>query len=107
MSHVEFAIAHPGVPRMIFAELQHSRETAAKRMALTLLQRYAQKLLARIAAGQEQGQISREVDPAAAAALFVGTVQGLVMQALMSGDIRRMRAEAPGVFAIYARGLRS
>lgn len=107
MSHVEFAIEHPGVPRMIFAELQHSQETPAKRMTQALLQRYAQKLLDRMTAGQEQGQISRDIDPAAAAALFVGTIQGLVMQALMSGDIRRMRTDAPAVFAIYARGLRS
>ena len=38
-------------------------------------------------------------------ALFIGTVQGLVMQAMLSGQVSAMGALAPEVFAIYLRGI--
>ncbi|MCC6200386.1 MAG: TetR family transcriptional regulator, partial [Moraxellaceae bacterium] len=41
----------------------------------------------------------------AAATLFIGTIQGLVMQSLLMGDVARMRSDAPRVFAIYRRGI--
>ena len=105
MSHVEFVIEHPGVPRMMFGELQRAEASPAKRMAQTLIQRYAERLRARIEAGKASGVITAEVDTQAAATLFIGTIQGLVMQSMLSGDIERIRADAPGVFALYQRGI--
>jgi AcrR family transcriptional regulator len=107
MSHIDFVVEHPGVPRMLFGQLQNAESTAAKRMAQSLIQRYAERLRTRIEQGKASGEITPDVDTQAAATLFVGTVQGLVMQTLLSGDIQRMRTDAPGVFAIYQRGLRS
>lgn len=106
MSHIEFVIEHPGVPRMMFGELQRADFTPAKRMAQTLLQRYGERLASRIEQGKTSGEIAQEIDTQAAATLFVGTIQGLVMQSMLSGDIQRIRTDAPGVFAIYQRGIR-
>jgi len=39
--------------------------------------------------------------------LFIGTIQGLVMQSLLAGDVTRIRRDAPRVFDIYRRGIRS
>lgn len=105
MAHLDFAGTHPGAPRIIFGELQRAGDTPAKQMTRTLIGRYGERLRGLIAEGQGQGELAREVDPAAAATLFIGTIQGLVMQSLLSGDLARMRAEAPGVFAIYRRGI--
>ena len=106
MSHVEFVVEHPGVPRMMFGELQRADSTPAKRMAQTLIQRYGERLVARIEQGKIVGEIAHEVDTQAAATLFIGTIQGLVMQSMLSGDIQRIRSDAPGVFAIYQRGVK-
>jgi len=106
MTHVEFVIAHPGVPRMMFGQLQNDNATPAKSMAQTLVRRYAERIAAHIEQGKASTEISSDVDTRAAAMLFVGMVQGLVMQSLLSGDIARMRRDAPGVFAIFERGLR-
>jgi hypothetical protein len=76
-------------------------------MAQTLIQRYGERLRARIEQGKASGEITLEVDTQAAATLFVGTIQGLVMQSMLSGDLLRMRVDAPGVFAIYQRGMRN
>ena len=75
-------------------------------MAQTLIQRYAERIRTRIEQGKASGEITLEVSTQAAATLFVGTIQGLVMQSMLSGDIKRMRVDAPGVFAIYQRGMR-
>jgi AcrR family transcriptional regulator len=107
MSHVEFVIEHPGVPRMMFGELQRAEASPAKDMARTLIRRYGERLRAVLERGKAGGEIAPEVDVEAAATLFIGTIQGLVMQSMLSGDIERMRAEAPGVFAIYQRGIAS
>lgn len=105
MAHIDFVADHPGVPRMLFGELQRAEETAAKRMARTLIRRYGERLAVVIEAGKEQGAIDPEIDTAAAATLFIGTIQGLVMQSLLAGDPTRMRVDAPGAFAIYRRGV--
>ena len=107
MGHVAFVMEHPGVPRMMFGQLQNPDMTPAKRMAQTLIKHYAERLQKRVEQGKSCGEISLEVSTQAAATLFVGTIQGLVMQSMLSGDLSRMRSDAPGVFAIYQRGLRA
>lgn len=107
MSHIEFVAEHPGVPRMMFGELQRSESTPAKRMVQTLIQRYGERLYRFIEKGKASGEMSPALDTEAAAMLFIGTIQGLVMQSLLVGDVERMRRDAPRVFAIYRRGIES
>lgn len=105
MANVEFVARHPGVPRMMFGELQHAGMTAPKRMAQALIRQYGERLHALIERGKVAGEIPSGLDSGAAATMFIGTVQGLVMQSLIAGDIAALRAAAPGVFAIYRRGI--
>jgi AcrR family transcriptional regulator len=107
LSHVEFVVAHPGVPRMMFGELQRTGSTPAKRIVQTLIQRYGERLQCLIQRGKASGELSPTLDDQAAAMLFIGTVQGLVMQSLIAGDVDRMLIDAPRVFAIYVRGIGS
>ena len=105
MAHVDFVAQHPGVPRIIFSELQRAGETHPKRLVQALIGHYGERLHRLIAQGQAQGALDAQLDAGAAATLFIGTVQGLVMQSLISGDMERMRCDAPRVFAIYRRGI--
>lgn len=105
MSHVEFVAEHPGVPRMMFDELQRAESTPAKRRVQTLIQHYEERLHRLIEKGKRSGELFASLDSAAAATLFIGTIQGLVMQSLLAGDVKRMRRDAPRVFAIYRRGI--
>lgn len=107
MSHIEFVAEHPGVPRVMFGELQRRESTPAKRMIKTLIQRYAERLNKLFDSGKLCGELNSELDNQSAATLFIGTIQGLVMQSMLAGDVKRIRREAPGVFAIYQRGIRS
>ncbi|HNP65948.1 MAG TPA: TetR family transcriptional regulator [Woeseiaceae bacterium] len=105
MTHIEFVANHPGVPRMMFGELQRAESTPAKRMVQTLIQRYQQRLLHQLETGKANGELAASLDSEAAATLFIGMIQGLVMQAMLLGNVAHMRQAAPGVFAIYRRGI--
>jgi len=103
MAHVDFVVAHPGVPRVIFQELQHVEDTPLKARVHGLMQQYRALLVGLLQRAQQQ--LAPDTDLQAAAVLFVGSVQGLVMQSLISGQVSAMAAQAPGVFKIYLRGL--
>ncbi|KRT54786.1 TetR/AcrR family transcriptional regulator [endosymbiont of Ridgeia piscesae] len=105
MTHIDFVSAHPGVPRMLFGELQRAEDTAAKRMARTLIRKYSERVAVLIEKGKVEGEIDPAVDTVAAGTLFIGTIQGLVMQSLLAGDTGNMQDKVPGVFAIYRRGI--
>lgn len=106
LAHVAFVADHPGAPRMLFGELQSARKTPAKVLAQGLMKQYAVRLRELIEAGRACGELRDGLDVEAAATLFIGTIQGLVMQSLIAGDMERMRADAPRVFAIYMRGIK-
>ena len=107
MAHIGFVAEHPGVPRMLFGELQRPGETLPKKMVHTLLQRYGTRLHGVLEDGKARGDLRADLDVDAAAVLFIGSIQGLVMQSLLAGGVERMRSDAPRVFAIYCRGIRS
>lgn len=107
LTHIAFVADHPGVPRMMFGELQRADPSPAKRAAQTIIQRYGERLRRLLEAGRTAGDIAADLDIDAAATLFIGTVQGLVMQSLLADDVERIRRDAPRVFAIYLNGIRS
>ncbi|KFN51738.1 hypothetical protein N790_04070 [Arenimonas malthae CC-JY-1] len=107
LAHAAFVSEHPGVPRMLFGELQRSEDTAAKRLVRTLLGRYRERLARLVEQGKREGSIAADVDTGVALSGFIGTLQGLVIQSLLSGEPGRIREGAPAAFALYRRGIGS
>ncbi len=104
-AHVDFVIRHPGVPRVIFHELQQPADSALKQEVRNLLQAYRALLLRIIGAGIESGELASGLHREAAATLFVGIVQGLVMQSMLAGPPGTMKAQADSLFTLYLRGI--
>ena len=104
-AHVGFVTEHPGMPRLVFQELQQPGDTPLKAGVRGLLQAYRLLLLGLLQRASDQGQLAPGTALPAAAVLFMGSIQGLVMQALVSGDVASMQAQAPGVFQLLRRGL--
>ena len=100
-AHIDFVVANGGVPRLIFHELQQPGDRAVKRQVQALLQGY-QQLLLRLLGGS---QLRQGLDHGAAAMLFVGIIQGLVMQSMVSGDSNAMKSKSGPVFTIYLQGI--
>lgn len=105
-AHVDFVAQHPGVPRLIFHELQQPADSPLKESVRTLMKGYRQLLLGLLKRAVQTGRVDAELDAPAAATLFLGIMQGLVMQSMISGHVSTLRSEAPRVFDLYLRSLR-
>lgn len=103
MAHIDFVASHPGVPRMMFGELQRADDTAAKKMVRSFTHRYEERLCALLEEGKAQGEFSPQLDTVSAATLFVGSIQGLVIQSMLAGEPERMCDEARRVFVLLQR----
>jgi TetR/AcrR family transcriptional regulator len=106
-AHVRFVMTHPGVPRVIFHELQQPEESPLKQQVRSLMQGYRQLLIGLLQSSVQRGDTAPDLDVSAAATLFVGIVQGLVMQSMLSGQIANMSTQAASVFDLYLRGIRT
>lgn len=104
-THVDFVVAHPGVPRVVFQELQHPQETALKVAVRGLMQQHRSLVMALLLHARSQHLLAPDADPEAASLLFLGAVQGLVMQALVSNRIEAISSQAAGVFTLWLRGV--
>ena len=104
-AHVAFVVAHPGMPRLMFQELQHPQESPLKARVGQLMFAYRQLLLGLLMRAQAQGQLAEGTDLQAATVLFVGSIQGLVIQSLLANGLDTMQVQAPSVFALYRAGL--
>lgn len=105
LAHINFISEHPGVPRMLFGELQHKEQSLPKKMVQTLLKQYSARIVTLLEQGKQQGEFSPDLNVEAAVLLFVGSIQGLVVQSLLLDDVAQIRKDAPTVFAIYRRSL--
>ena len=104
IAHVDFVIRYPGVPRLIFQELQHAGDSPLKARVRGLMQRYRRLVTELMEQARAQAQLLPDADLESAAVIFIGSVQGLVMQALISGDIASIATTAPRVFHHFLFG---
>lgn len=105
MAHVAFIVAHPGVPRVVFQELQHGRESELTLAVRGLMQQHRSLVVELLEQARDQQQLAPQTDIAAAAALFLGAVQGLVMQTMVTRQLQAMVVQAPAVFTLWLRGV--
>ncbi|MBS3997062.1 MAG: TetR/AcrR family transcriptional regulator [Hydrogenophaga sp.] len=105
MAHVDFVVEHPGLPRLVFQELQQPQDTPLKARVRHLMHDVRVLLTRLLQQAQDQQVLHPGTDLPAATVLFVGSVQGLVMQSMLSGQVGAMRQQAPGVFELLQRAL--
>ena len=105
MAHVGFIESNPGVPRLLFSELQRTEETGAKRAVAAFLEASATRILVQLDEAKKLGLVSPDICSRSAAMSLVGSVQGLVIQAMLSGRVGDIGAGAEGVFAVWRRGV--
>jgi AcrR family transcriptional regulator len=105
LSHVTFILKNPGVPRLIFQELQHSDDTELKLRVRALMAQYRQLVFGLLQQAHQQQELRPDIDLQAATLLFLGSVQGMVMQALVSNNLKGIATQAPEVYRIYQYGV--
>ena len=106
LAHVEFVADHPGVPRIVFHELQCPADSALHERVRQMVGAYRQRLCALLALAKKQKQLPARLDEEAAAVLFIGTVQGLVVQRALLDGAAGMRKTARRIFPLVLDGFR-
>lgn len=105
MSRLEFETSHPCVARMLCGELKQVGPTPAKTIAQSVIRDHSERLARELEAAKASGQVPRDTDLPAAARLFIGATQGLVLQSLLSGEIESIRANTPEILKILLRAV--
>lgn len=105
-AHVAFVAKHPGIPRLLFSELRNSRDTSLKQVLQELMSGYERKIVSILQDAKRADLVEPDLDEAGAATLFLGMIQGLVMQAQAFGAKRQLVAQAQKAFPIYLKGVR-
>jgi AcrR family transcriptional regulator len=106
LAHVEFVADHPGVPRIVFHELQCPADSALHERVRQMVGAYRQRLCALLALAKKQKQLPARLDEEAAAVMFIGTVQGLVVQRALLDGAAGMRKTARRIFPLLLDGFR-
>lgn len=105
-AHVDFVAAHPGVPRILFHELQRPADSEPRRRLREMVGSYRQRLVGQFQAARAAGLVAADLDAEAAAVLFIGTVQGLILQSTLFTGEGTMSAHARRLFPILRDGFR-
>ena len=105
LAHVRFIREFPGVPRLVFAELQQPDSSPVRQRVQQIMRRYRQMLAETLGKAKAAQLIRADVDVQAAAALFLGAIQGLVMQSMLGGVSPDAKEPVLGVLRLYLASL--
>jgi len=105
LAHVRFIREFPGVPRLVFAELQQPDSSPLRQRVQQIMRRYRQMLAETLGKAKTAQLIREDVDIQAAAALFLGAIQGLVMQSMLGGVSSDAKEPVLGVLRLYLASL--
>ncbi len=105
-AHVAFVTANPGVSKALFHELQYPADSPVRLAVRAMVNGYRERLSALFDSAKAAGELPPSLDAALAAVLFIGAVQGLVIDATLRGDGARVTPEARRLFALLLDGWR-
>ena len=104
-THIDFVVTHPGVPRILFGELQRDGDAQSKMCVRALMAAYRERVTALLTEAKTRSLVAERVDISAASTMFLGMVQGLVMQAMAASDFTTMPAVSGRLFDLFCDGL--
>lgn len=103
-AQVAFVSDHPGVPRILFHELQRPAGSPLQLLARNIVGSYRERVKTQVRRAKEAGELPVDLDEEAAAVLFVGTVQGLVVQSTLFAGALDLREAGRRIFPILLNG---
>jgi AcrR family transcriptional regulator len=104
VAHVGFVEAHPGVPRILFHELQRAGDSPGRARLRELVLEYRRRLAGLFEAAKKARQVDAMLDAEAAAVLFIGTVQGIVLHTALFARAGSMQAHARRILPLLLYG---
>lgn len=106
IAHVAFVAANPGVPRVMFHELQYPGDSPVRAEVRAMIAGYRKRLATLFKEAKAAGELPAGLDVTLAPVLFIGAVQGLVIQSALAGDEAAMVRRARQLFPMLLHGYR-
>lgn len=106
-AHIAFISKHPAIPRLLFSELLHKRNSKLRQLIQEIISGYEAKIAGLLESAKSQSLVSADLDSRSAAVLYIGMIQGLVMQASIFGGKRTLQQEAEKAFPIFLYGIKT
>lgn len=105
LAHVAFVSKHPAIPRILFSELQHKKDGKMRHLIQELVAGYEARIAGLLEDAKKQSLVDANLDSRSAAVLYIGMIQGLVMQVSIFGGKRSLLQEAEKTFPIFLNGI--
>src|SRR5512143_3754081 len=100
LAHVGFIAANPGVPRVMFHEMQYPGDSPVRAEVRAMISAYRQRFTLLFTEARAAGELPRDLDATLAPVSFIGAVQGLVIEASLAGDEAGMARRARTLWPI-------
>jgi AcrR family transcriptional regulator len=107
LAHVSFVARHPAIPRIVFSDYLMRRDIRLKLLIQEIITGYEANISGLLARAKASGLARSDLDEVSAATLFIGMIQGLVLQSHIFGGRRSLLEEAKKVLPIYLNGIRA
>ncbi|MGV8899848.1 MAG: TetR/AcrR family transcriptional regulator [Burkholderiaceae bacterium] len=104
-THVRFVAAYPGVPRIIFHTLQQPGDSSLRQQVQVILKSHRQTVMGLLQQAKLQGQVAADLQLECTSTLFLGAIQGLVMQSMASGNTADLGKLSEGVLEVFLTGV--
>lgn len=105
-AHITFISKHPAIPRLLFTEMLHKKNSKLRDLIQEIISGYEGKVAGLLEAAKEQSLVAHDLDSQSAAVLYIGMIQGLFMQVSIFGGKRSLLDEAKKTFPIYLYGIK-
>ena len=106
LAHVAFIVANPGVPRVMFHEMQYPGDSPVRAEVRAMITSYRERLALLFRQAKAAGELPRGLDATLAPVSFIGAVQGLVIEASLAGDEAGMARRARKLWPLLLDGYR-
>ncbi len=107
LAHIAFIDKHPAIPRLLFSELLHKKNSKLRHLIQGIISGYEGRIAALLEDGKSQSMVPAELDTQSAAVLYIGMIQGLVMQSSIFGGRHSLLQQAEKTFPIYLYGIKN
>lgn len=106
LAHLAFIGKHPAIPRILFSELQNKKSSKMRQLIQEIMSGYEDRITGLLEDAKAQSLVDAEMDSRSAAVLYIGMIQGLVIQASIFGGKRSLVHEAKNIFPIFLHGIK-
>jgi len=106
-AHITFISKHPAIPRLMFSELLHKKNSKLRQLIQGIISGYEAKIAGLLEEAKSRSLVPDDLDSQSAAVLYIGMIQGLVMQSSIFGGKRSLQQQAENIFPILLHGIKT